>query len=487
MPFWWYKSDFSRDYKAAYNLWRWMQRVRAGVITGLPGTKKTLRTLLAVTAFNTAYSVVFAFPLRQLRNEVVTRFDHEPLSQYRNRIVVIHAHDEICPELALRVKRGEPYWVALAEHLSATKEKKEECGWKQEIRKAMDALKERKVILTTHGIAVMLRLLTWAMKSRNVLFVFDEGDELFVNINDPLHVKDLEPLKQLAPKTYRRIVKLSETVTPGKKPDTALFLHSKLAWQMITSSFFITATWPKSITEWFKEYDNRIIEEYRMRGKMADDTIVLMTEQLNWCARKAWMRKLAPQLLEIASASVERFGTIAVISRNYEQTRELEQLFTSANFTVWSDRLGDNNEYDYRDVDVVILTVLGRGYRGVNFFSRRTGADFPVIVAFYQVAGPNILHPLFHFMFVDDPDDEYSEMSNFIRDLVMAKNVQALFRFNRYRTRRHLLVLLDKRWWSAINYYVSFYYRRANTVSVDIDNVSNIVVPLIKTFNPEQD
>jgi len=463
-----------------------MRIVPGGVITGLPGTKKTLRTLLAVTAFNNRYPVVFAFPLRQLRDEVVMRFEREPLRQYRDKIVIVRAHDEVCPALWKRVHvEKKRYWDALAEHLVAVKEGREECGWKEEVRKAMDAIREKKVILTTHGIGIMMWLIMWAMRRRDVIFIWDEGDELFVNINDPIHLKDLEVLKELAPSKYKRILKLVVTPTPFKShPNTALFIHSRLVWQMIKHSFFITATWPRSISEWFNTYEDYIIEEYRLRGQMIEDTIIILSEQLNWTTRKYWMRKLAPQLLEIAKVSIERFGTLAIIARNYEQNKILEELFTSAGYTVWSDRRGQN-EHDYRDVDVVILTVLGKGYRGVNFFSRRTGADFPVILAFYQAHGPNVLHPIFHFMFQDDPEDEYSEMSNFIRDLVMAKNVQALFRFNRYRSRKHLLVLLDKRWWSAINYYVSYYYRRSNTLTVDIDNVASVVVPLIKSFNPE--
>ena len=487
MPYWWYKlEDYRPDYKVAYRLWRWMQGVRGGVITGLPGTKKTLRTLLAVTAFNKDRPVVFAFPLRQLRDEVVGRFDRMPLQDYKDRITVVRAHDEVCPALAKRLKEGMSYWRALAEHLRAVKEKREDCNWKNEVKKAMDAIKANKVILTTHGIAIMLWLVNWVVQREDTIFIFDEGDEIFVNVNDPIHVKDLEPLKELAPSKYKRIVRLTITPTQFKEEKkTALFLKSRILFNLILHSFFITATWPKSVSEWFNWYEGKTIEVYPMKAKKTDDITVMLTEPLNWKDRSRWMPVLAPQLIEIATAAVEKFGTVGVIARSYEQNRELINLFTSSGFTVWSDYLGERNEYDYRDADVVILTVLGKGYRGVNFFSKRTGADFPVILGFYQAHGPNIMHPLFRMMFEDNPDDPHSEMTYFIKDLVMAKNVQALFRFNRYRSRKHLMILLDKRWWSALHAYVANYYRNTVVVNVNIEDVAKVAVPLIKTLNPD--
>ena len=462
-----------------------MSSVRGGVITGLPGIKKTFRTLLSLLEFSDR-PAVFSVPLRKLRDEIVEkRMWMPPLSNYRDRSVVVRAHDETCPDLKKRLENGMKYWRSLSDHLRKHREGKEECRWKSEVKKIMSSLKNNKVIITTHGIGILIFLINWVLK-KNTIFIFDEGDELFTSVNDPIHLGDLEPLKEISRTRYNKLMKMLITPTRFKSPRSALFLHPKILYSLIQNSFFITATFPPSISEFFNWYENKTIEQYRLRGEMEEDTIIILDKQLNWIERKKWKRILYPQILEIVNESVKKFGTIGIISRNYEQNLELVKLFQSSGYTVWSDRLhmGTQDEGKYMDSDVVIITTRGKGYRGVNLFSKRTGGDFPVIIGFYQSKGDDIVHPMWRTMFADDPDDPYSEMSNFIRDLVMAKNIQSLFRFNRYRRRKHVLILLDKRWITAMRTYVLFYYKKSNEITINMEDLSRSAIPIIKSFNP---
>lgn len=479
----WRNAEWQKDVKAAYRLWRWINQTKNGVITGLPGTKKTLRTLLAVSKFGDEYGVVFAAPLRQLRDDIVRRFGREPLSEFRSRVVRIRAHDEVCPPLRERMADGMSYWEALGEHFRAALAGEEECGWRSEMKKAIDAMKNRKIIVTTHTIGIVLFLAAKALRLKKVLFFFDEGDDLLLTLNEPLSVADLEILKEIAPQRWKRIMRLAEFPTKYKGKGAAFFLDSRLVHALMKSAFFITATWPRSITEWFRDYEDWEIPEYRMRTRPSNDLIIISNEELWHAATEAWWRRLAPQLLEIAGAAIRRFGAVGIIARSKENNLRTAELLEKGGYSVWSDAR-DENRIDYRDAEVVIITTLGKGYRGINFFSRRTGGDFPVIVAFFQARANDIKHPLFHFMFVDDPDEE-SEMSKFVRDLLYAKNVQALFRFNRYRSRKHLLILLDARWWSALNAYAHYYYRLSNVVKTDLDRLAETAVPLIRGFSPE--
>jgi len=87
--------------------------------------------------------------------------------------------------------------------------------------------------------------------------------------------------------------------------------------------------------------------------------------------------------------------------------------------------------------------------------------DFPIALGMYQHGALEVeydglgkiklptLHPIIQQMGLD-PWKYYKE----VRDGI---NVQALFRFNRYRDEQHLMILLDRRLYTAMSVYLRYY------------------------------
>jgi len=487
MPYRFSVLDYSEAMKA-YRVWRWIVSNKHGLLAGLPGSGKSLYSQLACLYFNNSYKVIYSVPLRQLRDSLYRRIQaDERFQEVREKVVLVKAHDEVCSTLARRIKErpNENYFKLLAEHLSAVKQGKEQCNWKKEIRKVMELLRSKDpvFILTTHELAFMLRMITWVTKNRNVLFLFDEAEELFVRLGQGINLADIEVVKDIDKALYRRLKKLYRPLNNNDFFKRG-YIFNKAVLEMLGKSIFISASFPPTILKQFELIEDEY-PTYTFRTRREKDTIIILNQELHWSMRTEWQRKLYPQLLEIVRTATELHGAVGVVSRNYAQTEALEKLFESAGFSVWSDRK-DDNSVDYRDAEVVIITTMGKGYRGVSLFTKRSGqGDFKVIIAFFQAKGLSRanIHPVFYDMLVDDPlHPDHDELGDFIEDLTLAKNFQSLFRFNRFRSNKHLLILLDKRWWKALTTYAWKYFFDANRIDVDIDNVAQVAVPIIRNF-----
>ncbi|MHA1589618.1 MAG: hypothetical protein ACTSVA_03310, partial [Candidatus Njordarchaeales archaeon] len=135
----------------------------------------------------------------------------------------------------------------------------------------------------------------------------------------------------------------------------------------------------------------------------------------------------------------------------------------------------------YTYADVVILTVRGPLYRGRSVFSlkrleicknkckeqkreeekkkclEKCQKDFPVIVAFYQ-AKRDRLHPFFADALIEIGGEELYR--GFRTELLHARNLQALYRFNRERGKEHIMILFDERFAEAYRLYYDYKFRK---------------------------
>ncbi len=467
-----------KEYRRALRVYQFLRENRHGLIAGLPGGGKSTYTLMA-TAFWSDGPVVFSVPLRQLRDQLYQRIqsDHR-FSDIRDRIVIVKAHDETCEALAqrLRERPRESYFKLLAEHLSAAERGEEQCKWKETIGNIIRLLarKESVVILTTHQIAFMLLMLSWVAKQRDVLFIFDEAEDLFIKIGEPVNLDDIELIKVINKKLYRRLRGLFR---PPHQELRLGWIHGKVVLNALANSVFISATFPPIILEKLGLTEDEY-PVYRFKSKRATDILLMYKRSLYMKEYEEWKLEVHSAVLEIAKTAKENGWAIGIVSKNETQSKDLTNMLEGAGFVVWSDHR--RNLVDYSEADVVIIRPLGKGYRGVSFFTRKNKdkniKDFRVIIAFFQRKGinRNDIHPIFYQMLSDDINSGVDEIGDFIEQMVYAKNFQSVFRFNRFRNHEHLLVLMEWDYWKVFNMYAWRYFNKYAR-RLDFDNINDVV------------
>jgi hypothetical protein len=485
------RTSDRKSYMRAYRLWKWIDEHRHGLIKGLPGTGKSLYTLLACGLFSGKHCV-FSVPLRQLRNQLYERIMTDPLfTDVQSKVIIVKAHDEVCEHLAelIRQHPNENYFKLLAEHRREAKEGRVQCKWSEEIRNIIELLmkstREPKLILTTHTIAFMLRLLTWVAKRHNTIFVFDEAEDLFIKTGEPLDLSILDVVAEIDKETARKIKNIYKPLFESARIG---FINTQLFRASLAHSIFISATFPRILIEKFNLDEEDEYPQYTFRtNKPGKDTILLYTNPFYWSDHDKWRKKVYPKIIGLVDEVVNNGYSIGIIARNHKQNRVLTELLEQAGFTVWSDAR-EVNRVHYSLADAVVITVLGRAYRGVSLFTKRNKdgmKDFKVIIGFYQAKGLNRrnLHPLFSQMMIDNPlnpDDD--EVGDFIMELTQAKNLQALFRFNRFRQNNHIILLLDRRWYNALlNYAWKYYFKSQRIEGNDVNTLVKVAVDILKS------
>jgi len=167
------------------------------------------------------------------------------------------------------------------------------------------------------------------------------------------------------------------------------------------------------------------------------------------------------------------------VSKNKEMTRRLHDLFTNLGFEVTSDAV---DEKPYPDAAIWIITVRGKWYRGVSLRPRKLKdrRDFPVIIAFYQAQDPRKkLSKVPPWLW--DWEVDKNEIITLCWDLTRAENIQTLFRFNRERDKRHLVVVFDKRMYYALEKMLDSYVRHLDHKEVvkDLNDLVKRYIELI--------
>ncbi|MEM4847060.1 MAG: hypothetical protein QW794_04815, partial [Thermosphaera sp.] len=190
----WYRSGLYADVE---KLSEWMKYKGHGVITGMPGTLKTTRILF--TPLFLKKPVVVSFPLRMIRDEFHRKIlEKSEYERIRDVTVVALAHDEVCPPLGERIRSSPetPYVKHLSDHLSASERGEEDCEWKKHIEKYIEHLSVNgpKLILTTHRVGFLLKILSWVLR-KDAEFIFDEGEDLLLRIGEPVDLEYLNDLR----------------------------------------------------------------------------------------------------------------------------------------------------------------------------------------------------------------------------------------------------------------------------------------------------
>lgn len=484
----WYKEEN----RGVEKLVKWIQSYGGvGLITGLPGTMKTSRMVYLPLLLNKP--VVLSVPLRQLRDQIYSRLMEErAFSRVKSIVRVVRAHDEVCPDLARRISnsRDKSYLQHLAEHENVVRKGVERCFWREEVERAVSLLRHNGplLILTTHQVGFMLKLLSWRFKSES-LFIFDEGEDLLLRIGEPLNLEELNYLRRISRKIYNRLKGLYR---PMKTGEGLGYILPNLVRDVFRDSIFVSATFPPTLIKVLSEDFDGKYPVRRMRRKRVKDKFVILEKELLWKLEDEWAKKLYPQLGLIAEAARRNGYPVGIVARNKEQNTDLTRMFESMGYRVWSDAREDN-PHPFYNSDIVVITTLGKGYRGVNYYSRvnrdNTRWDFPVVVGFFQSMGIRIedIHPVFFQLFSFNPykDDkeENSELERFCEEMTYAKNFQSIYRFVRQVDREHVIILLDKKWERAFEAYGGDYFVRSPKIRIDREeDLAAKIVPLIETI-----
>lgn len=478
---------------------------------GMFGGGKTEAALLVAWLIDTKHTVdkllILAFPLRDLRDDKYYR-----LMEMGARPFLLKAHDEVCQDLRAcveevkREKGGKitrrDYFKCLQQHLQSGN-----CNYKQHIEELKNYVRRGgRVIVTTHLMSRVAKLIFQDAK-----LIIDEAEDYLLKLSEPIPKYELDVITD--EKIRRMIRRYFDVVSDSVGREYYVINPSGLVSLFARDAVYISATIPPA----FKEYFHRLaadihrlakrkkrkggkkkkvppptdFEPVRIYAKPDRDIVLILNERLYWKRREEWYPDIFSELIKIAKVSVEKYGVLGVVSKNKEMTRDLVNLFKGAGFSVWADI--DYDPHRSRNVftraDVVILTVRGPLYRGRSVFSVKRfeicktecnekcedkknekdererkkcfkecyescQKDFPVIVGFYQARRDKI-HPVIQNILIDiGGEDLYRDFRN---ELLQARNLQAIYRFNRERDKEHIMILLDERFAEA---YETYYERR---------------------------
>jgi len=480
-----------RDYLYVMMGWTWDQE-QPMVVTGFFGAGKTNAILMAAWYADIKKAsdkvMIIAFPLRALRND-----KYRQLVEWGAESFVFKAHDEVCLDLKeclARVKREKggvsraDYYKCLTEHL-----KNGNCVYRQHVEEMKQYVRKGgRVIITTHVLARIPKLMF-----PNSRLIVDEAEDYLIKLSEPIPRWEVDAVADEKVKAiferYFMVVKDSK----GReyyviKPEGLKVLFAR-------DATYVSATFPPSLLELLPQIGSLISYGKRKRRQLAtfadvnvkelrsrtdNDVAIVLRRRLIWRRRQEWSPAVTSTVIKIVNLAIRRYGVVGIVSRRKEMTNDLADALRSAGFTVWADT--QYNPYKSRDVytraQVVIITTRGPFYRGRSVFSvpmiercRREceenckkgnkqkcyedcmddcQKDFPVILAFYQ-ARRDKLHPAIEdALVVIGGEDLYRR---FRTELVHARNLQALYRFNRERGKQHIMLLFDERFEEAFKTY----------------------------------
>lgn len=448
--------------------------------------------------------LILAFPLRELRDDKYQR-----LVETGVRPFIFRAHDEVCEDLRLcLLKRREErrgrltrtdYYKCLEQHL-----KEGNCKYKQHIEELKEYVRSGgRVIVATHLMGRVAKLIYQDAK-----LVVDEAEDFLLKLSEPIPKRELDVFTD---KKMRSMIRKYFTLVEdswGRK--YYVINQSGLVSLFARDVVYVSATIPPSFKEYFAQIASILhrrkekkkkgrgrkkkvpppldYQEYPVNSHPDRDTVLILDEVLYWNHKDEWYPEIMGELLKVAKLAVKKYKVLGVVSKNKKMTADLVELFRSAGFSVWADTMYD--PYRSRDVytraDIVIITTRGYLYRGRSVFSLKRiemckekcnekcnnvkdndervkcyedcysncQKDFPVIVAFYQ-AKRDIIHPTLADTLIKLGGQGLYR--DFRTELLHARNLQALYRFNRERDKEHIMVLLDERFAEA---YKTYYKRR---------------------------
>jgi len=432
-----------------YRLLDFMKRYGRGMVTGSPGVGKTRLSAwcsVKIASSDPSRIIIFSSPLRKLRDFIYYIFRDYGVDPFK-----LLGHDEYEADLSRCVEQGNDYFICLKHHLDAGN-----CSYHQHIDDLISYIKDGgQVVVSTHRLGVFSwLLLKQKFRDKKITLIVDEGEDFFYTVSQPVTEDFLVMLKHIDKRIYRKI-------RAGLKKYVNFYYYQPLlVSKVLFHSFVISATLPQSMIEvLIDDYDHPL---YQLRGKKSRDTIIYLDMKLYEEKKEKWL----PKVIQLLDQVLTRVSPVGLTVRSKDVGEVIVKEMLNRGWRVSHDTSGVHVD---PFADLWILTIGGKLYRGVSFRPHKgriqRGAeeryDFPIGGGMYQYGELEVeydvwgkvklptLHPLIQQMGLD-PWRYHKE----VRDGV---NVQAVFRFNRYRDEQHLMVVLDKRLYTAMNVYLRYY------------------------------
>jgi len=402
----------------------WLSKNYNGVIKGYFGAGKTFTTTKFI-AEDVSSGYVYGVPLRRLRDWIADKLIPNAY--------ILKSHEEYCnfydPNL------GEPYLIQLAKHVKEWRTGKIECKYYSQLHAIIELIKAGAPIkvVTTHIHVPIFQLYAMAYKM-NMRIFYDEGEDALLRFIKPLPQDLVEVIKYIDKDYYEKLKSFRF------KYGNAYYEIVNRLHNYFFRTFIMSATIP-SIYYDIYDINQKPFKLYTIPTTV-NDTIIVLNQKLYASTKKSWFN-LAMDVVEYVYG--KSYDPIGIVSRSYSMTLEICSYLRARKYPIACDTDPDFLK-NVSKVDIAVLTTNGRYYRGVSLFSKR-GKDFPIIIAFFQRQVGAETHPYLDVLFTSN-NDIYLE---YLRHLLYARNLQAIHRFNRYRTERHIMILLDIDFFNAFN------------------------------------
>lgn len=415
---------------------------------------------------------VLAYPLRRLRHQVYERY-------FKGRAFEFRAHDEVCPALKKRLEergvlieeegeeeRQRYYLVTVAEHLKAVKEGVEDCDFAKQV----DALRKYyanggRMVVTTHMLGLTAGVLAYTVRRRPVL-IYDEAEDFMLMLSRGIHESIIKAIEAIDEKLAKRLTKIM------KKHTEMYFIRKSVLEDLFRDIVLVSATFPSSLRDAIFLLTGKEPETHLLHNTddITQDVAIFYRGYLSTEEMDEWWPIVSPQVAELVRIGVQRYGVVGIVAKRHSLADRIISVLSNMGFRIVHDKMR-REEFNslLPEAQVVVLTTRGKLYRGVNILPKGVD-DVPFIIAFYQGAKDAEFHPEISNVMTDINDEL---LETYVREMVYAKNLQAVYRFNRKSGRRHVMVFFDWRFHQA---YYHFYrnYLYYYLVRVEVDDLSKV-------------
>lgn len=424
------------------------------VVSGLPGGGKTRSTMEVVSTLKNKVKIVYASPLRRLREYVARQYDGFEL---KSKTEVCHKLYDIEEEKLSHVQ----YLIKVFKRCSECNEESSKCPFKSTLKDFISA-KNGLWCMTFRMLYIISAYCYDAFK--NVILVIDEAENWLDLFDLVMTEKELQTLRIMAKNDTHvaKIIKkiLSLTIKLGNRFGY-YFLKPHIPLARLI--FLVSATLPDDFLALFPFPSNEVyiprnmqyssdVEELIEREKEytifrvvissdVKDEFYLYPRKCSWMGtvdgyepREKWI----PKIIKLIDKYYDEGLSIGVASRNYALTKIITGELMSQGYKCYSDIVQDKPPR-YAEVNppyVMIWTTRGRWYRGVSL------PDTDIIICTYQSAIDKIPNLSVYRAF--EMDIKYAPLMNY------CVNTQSYYRSNRMRSKQHKVVFLDLRaWWAT--------------------------------------
>lgn len=396
------------------------------MVSGLPGGGKTIHTMDRLDKLKRKYKIIYAAPLRKLRDYIASRFDG----------YVIRSKSELCTDVAHIEEEASSTLHYLIKVYELCSKCTKTCEFKEQMK---DLFKGVGLYCMTSKMLYQMSLIS-PKAFKDMIVVIDEAEswlDLFEFVCTGRELMSL--LSNIKDRSMKRRIMRSV-----KRLGYTDMYYLTPAMPMPRLLILISATFPESL------YSLLPIAGYSFHRAIVEssfnDVVYTITKPAYWIndvgngvERSVWIKKL----IDLTISKYDEGKSVGIASRNYELTKMLTSRFMEVGIRLYSDYISERPpKYESDGKFVIIWTTRGRWYRGISL------PDTDVIICTYQ--SPQDVSNINTFILAEN------EMS-YVDIMNKCINTQSYFRSNRNRVKSHEIHVLDYRGWISMKESLSHY------------------------------